>query len=581
MIGTVQPRNMFHRLGDAVSAWKAAPKPASLFPPSNRGAVGALPLAFPGWAEYEKNYASDQSVDLARAKVAATSPWVFSDITAIANEASVATLQMKERDTSDEGESDIENHPLELVWERPNPFMGRMYLMSMWVWFRILSGKSYLFWVPDTSGQIGEVWPVPTWMMTPHAHPTKFIDGYTFKARPDSAPLFIDAKYITYSRLPHPFDIRDGLSPLAAIYTEIEADLAMARWNKTFFSKENAAPSGLITVPPDTLDSDLQTIRMEIMDFFSTSSGRRVGVARAGDMDWKPFDRSQKDMEFLLGRKFEGALIDRVLGFPEGFWSKDATRANSEGAKATMIENAVWPHLVALSEDLNAQTVPQWFGKQFRAVFDDIRPRNRTAEIEEFKAYQAVKTVDELRAMIGDSPIGDVRGDMLVAEIAKGTPIPATQASQETEDTIAEMEDAAAEEAGVTEEEMAEDAGAMPLGAEEAPAVDEEAGMMKASFGSLADLGVAPSAEDIDDMRAAEFDLSRWERKALKGLRRFHSAAQPFESAAIDLATHARITAALKAAQTVDEVKAAFADVDGLLDDVDAEARTWVEEAGE
>jgi hypothetical protein len=130
MIGTVTP-NLFDRLARTFGrTTKAAPPPAALYPVSNQGAQGAFPLSWPGWDAYEKKYANDQSVDLARAKVAVTSPWVFSDITAIANEASVAVLQMKERDTSDEGETDIENHPLELVWETPNAFMGRSYLVS-------------------------------------------------------------------------------------------------------------------------------------------------------------------------------------------------------------------------------------------------------------------------------------------------------------------------------------------------------------------------------------------------------------------------------------------------------------------
>jgi hypothetical protein len=124
---------------------------------------------------------------------------VFSDITAIANEASVATLQIKERDTSDEGETDVENHPLELVWEKPNPFMGRSFLMSYWIWQRLLSGKAFSLWVPKTDGTIGEVWPVPSFMMTPIPDRQKFISGYLFKRTGADKGIAIDAKYITYS----------------------------------------------------------------------------------------------------------------------------------------------------------------------------------------------------------------------------------------------------------------------------------------------------------------------------------------------------------------------------------------------
>ena len=554
-IGTVAP-NVFDRMSSAWRAFKAAPNPASLYPVARQNS-GIGYLSFPGWGELEK-HAPDQSRDEARARLAVTSPWVFSDITAIANEASVAVLQVKQRDATDEGESDIENHPLELLWEAPNPFMGRMFLVSFWIWQRLLSGKAFLYWVPKTDGTVGEVWPVPSFMLSPIPDAQRFISGYVFKSGPQATPIRIDAKYITYSRLPHPFDIRDGLSPLAAIFTEIEADLAMANWNKSFFSKENAAPSGLITVSKDTLDGDLARVRMEIMDFFGGQSGRRVGVARAGDMDWKPFDRSQKDMEFLEGRSFSRSAIDRVFGFPEGYWSKDATRANSEGAKATMIENAVWPHLVALAEDLNAQTLPQWFGKDVRATFDDIRPRNRALELQEFTAYSTVLTVDELRAKIGDKPIGDVRGKMLISEANKGTPIPATPASDETEEKIAAME---------------EDAGVDTPAPEDAPALEDTAQPEEAAPPEEA--GADVFSKSVGLLLYSGSDLDRWERKALKALRNGKGAAVPFSSDAIDADTHARISEALRAAQTPTAVKAAFNDLDAVMSHEDAAAREW------
>lgn len=550
MIGTA---TWLDRVGHTFAAldraWKAAPTPAQLYPPQS---VQTGFLTWPGWAAYEAQAGANNSRDEANARLAIKNPWVYRNVNAIAQEVSTAELVMKRRVGEDE--EDEANHPLEELWEGPNPYMGRSFLMQFWTWQLLLMGEAYLYFIP-AGGDIAEIWPLPSFMMTPVPDGKTFIKAYLFKPKPGVDPIPIDPKLICYSRLPNPFDIRRGLSPLVAAMVDIAGDNAMAQWNANFFSKENAAPTGIMSVPKDTLDTDIARIRTEMQDFFGGSQ-RRVAIARAGDLAWTAIDRSQKEMEFLSGRQFTAKLIDTIFGIPEGFWSKDATRANSEGAKATMIENAVWPKLEMLREDLNAQIVPLWYGDDMRVSFDDIRPRNRALELQEFSAYQAVLTVDELRALIDKEEIGDPRGLMLVAEIGKGTPIPATPAAEETEAYVAEQEAAVAEE----EEAMPlEDEGALPLDAETPPMEEEEAMPMKAD------------------------DLRKWEAKALKALKRFHAADVRFESNAIPFAEQVAIHEALKAAETVDDVRAAFKadDSDPLIDAEWDAAMAWAKKAGE
>lgn len=528
------------------SAWKRAPAPSQLYPVQSTPSY--LPLTFPGWDVLEKRNSRDDE-DEQRARLATTSPWVYSDILAIANEASVSKLKVMRRTDAAEGQNEIENHPLELLWEAPNPFMGRSFLVSFWIWQRLLSGKAFLFWVTSPSG-IAEVWPVPSFMMKPVAHPQKFISAYAFQPTQNDKPILIDSKYITYSRIPHPFDARDGLSPLVAIFTEIESDLFMAKWNKSYFGKENAMPTGVLGIK-DVMEFDLEVVRRELQDFFGNGT-KRVAVAKAGDMTWTPFDRSHKDMEFLNGRNFSRSAIDRVFGIPEGYWSKDATRANSEGAKATMIENAVWPHLVSLAEDLNAQLLPHWYNKDLRIEFEDIRPRSRALELEEFTAYQTVKTIDELRSMIGDAPIGDERGKKLVAEITSsgfGDVKDSKQGggsdsgSNNDFNNIEEVEEN--ENETENEEEQEEEI-------EDGSKIHDE---------HVLDALVSESVEIIDNN--IDVDKVKWLRKALKSFKSGKSANVKFESTLIPEDEQERIRTALTDAKDADAVRDAFKHLPG------------------
>ena len=469
--GTAQPQTFLTRVARTLAqfdrAWKAAPVQPGQFYPPTEGQWGGF-LNFPGWDALQRR-GNSNTVDEQRAKLAVQSPWVFSDISAIANEASAAELVVKER--KPDGLEDIENHEAELLWESPNPHMGRSFLISFWVWSYVLSSKAYLYWMPDRTGRITEIWPIPPFMITPVPDEKDFIRGYAFKATPASAAIFIPPEYITFSHSVNIFDVRDGLGFLVAAMLGIESDLAMERWNRNFFEDSNGIPDGLISVPRDTLDGDLIRIRQEVRDYFGGTK-RGVGVARAGDMEYKAWGRSQKEIEFKEGIELISKVIGRTLGFPDGYWSETANRANAEQARKTMIAGAVWPLLVRLSEDMNAQTIRRWWGAQFRASFKDIRPEDRELKLKEMTFFSTIETVDELRKRNGIEPIGDVRGLMLLAELNKGAPTPTSAPGQAIEDALAAQEAEAAALAPPEEEPIEGE-----IVEEEEPEVEEAASL--------------------------------------------------------------------------------------------------------
>jgi HK97 family phage portal protein len=548
---------------------KARIEPGMLYPPRQNS--GASYLQFPGWEILSQRDEADGRQDMQRAKVAVTSPWVFANVSAIANEFSTSELIIKERKGSKL--EDVDNHALELVWESPNEHMGRSFVTAFWAWSYVLSSKAYLYWVPDTSGrELMEVWPVPPWMIRPIPDAKDFIGGYAFKSSPTAKAIPIPSERITYSHSVNLFDARDGLSFLAAAYQEIQADLAMSAWNLNFFDANNGVPDGMIGLAPDTLDQDVERVRMELKDFFGGTK-RGIAVARAGDMKWQEFGRSQKEIQFAEGREQASKIIGRTLGFPDGYWSDLANRANAEQARRTMISGAVWPLLVRLAEDMNAKrrgVVQHWYGENLRVEFKDIRPEDKEAQGAELKSNEPFYTLNELREMTGKKAFekDDPRGLMLVAEVAKGTPLPGTPAAKLLEDLQAEKDEAEAQEQAKLIEQ-----GVIPDPTEEPP-LEEGAPVEE-----LPPEAAKAVQARMDAVLDGAHDLELWERKALKALKARGKAAVGFESDAIDPEEHARITEALRAAQTPAEVKAAFKGIDGLIEQHLAGALDWAQEA--
>jgi len=386
---------------------------AELFAPRNQrsggygGMMPTYPLTFTGWQDRNPN------PSLTRAQAAITS-WVYSDVQVLSREFAAANLSIQKI----QGEKTTEeiNHPFEARWNQPNPYMGKSFLMLFWQMSMLLSGKAFLYFAPlGNSNTIAEVWPIPPHMVKviPDA---KVFMRYMYYSAPDADPMELDPRYICYSHLPHPQDLRQGLAPLDAAMLAVNTDNAMAKWQQAFFDRKKAIPDALITLPQHIQEGEFQTIKAEILEgLFGNGIG--IGFARSGDLKMDAFGFDMQKIQQIESRIASRNEIDRIFGIPEGYWSADASRANSDHAGDAVLGNVVHPYHVMLAEDLTSQILPIFYGDQLQATFDDIRPRNVDLLLRQTETRSKYWTIDELRESDGKEKLNDYRGRMFVSEV--------------------------------------------------------------------------------------------------------------------------------------------------------------------
>jgi HK97 family phage portal protein len=484
--------------------------------------------AFGGEAPIANSMGYDNFSNEEREKLALTSSWVYSDIREITSLATSSDLGVYEVDG--EGLTAVDNHEFEQIMVQPNERMDGEWMQQYTLMWWLLRGEAYWWKILDKSGQLSQLWPVPSTRMEPIPDKKAYISGFWYKPKHGQPPIRLDVSQVVYFRFPNLFDYHRGMSPISAYRLAMETDHAAQTWNRETFTNEVTLRT-LLSIPAE-LSRPLQEqakeqIREQLLD-----QRKRFMIAAAGDIKAEQLSMSPKDLEFLAGRDFSRKEIDRVYGFPEGYWSEKANRANAEAAKASLIEGSVWPLLKLMHGAITAQIIIPHYGENFRAQFDDIRPRNRELELQERGTYWNVKTVNEAREELDLEPIEDEElGETLVPlALRKGvSSLPKVGTKQGFGN---EPPQEATEQEGEDQPEMPED--------------EDETGE---------DEAVTKAATEA----AAKADLKKWEGIARRRLKNGESPAYDFESGTILPEVKADILEALQSAETEEEVKAAFA----------------------
>ena len=301
---------------------------------------------------------------------------VYRCINEIANGASAVKFQVFDGDTQ------IENHPLEMLLNRPNAQMaGSEYFQSLYSYL-LLDGNSYAM-RSDVNGKPSELHILRPDRMTITPSKTQIPKNYQYKINGQVAAQYdVDpetgASEVKHLKLWNPLDDYYGLSPISAAAVDIDQHNLAARHNVNLLNN-GARPSGAIVfkpkddagMPVQLSESQRQQLHTDLNARFSGPDNSGRAMLLEGDFDWKEMGLTPKDMDFLELKNMSARDIALCFGVPSQLVGvPDAqTYANVQEARLALYEDTIVPLMMRMQSDLNEWLAPA-YGENIEIRYD-------------------------------------------------------------------------------------------------------------------------------------------------------------------------------------------------------------------
>lgn len=344
------------------------------------------------------SYHMNSSVDMTSPRVYEQSPWVYIAINRIAEAGALVPLHVSQR--VGEQSVGIDAHPLEQLLTMPNAVTSRFELFEQTLGSLELTGNAYWYLVGDAYGLPREIWVLRPDRVTIVPDAVNVVRGYLYAIDGDYVPL--DALEVVHFKRWHPSNDYYGLSPIASAQTAILSDKHMANWNRNTFGQDHAVPAGIVNIKDFISDTDFERIKQEWRNNYG-GTNRKTAFLRGGAVEWQHIGLSHTDLDFLQGRKAQRDEILNIFGVPVGLVSENATEANAKVAERMFIERTLYPKLVRIAQKITQELLP-FYGDNLIAQFEDIRPTDTQARLDEIRTAYPLLSINELRAQYYQLP---------------------------------------------------------------------------------------------------------------------------------------------------------------------------------
>lgn len=304
----------------------------------------------------------------------------------------------------------ITEHPLLTLLDSPVDNMHGMQFGYLHAAYLNLVGESYIIPLGKNSKN-------PKLPAALHILPAHMVEYKVNKDTGDEAikigqDLYLEntATERTFYRdyRPDPDNPRNGKSIVSAAASAIDTDEKAKRYNRQFFANA-ARPSMLVESEKQMTDLAYNRWKQQLNELYTGEFNAYKPLLLEGGASAKPFALTQKDMDFLQGRKFSMDEILAMFGISPAMLGMivAANRANMEAAEYNFAKWVLLPRVKAFCKFVNKYIIDE-FDPTLQLSFVKFVPDDIAAKTTERKEAAGIwQTVNEIRKEMG---LPDVKG---------------------------------------------------------------------------------------------------------------------------------------------------------------------------
>lgn len=233
-------------------------------------------------------------------------PWVYRSVFLKAKAGSSVKWYVVDKD----GQK-IDEHPLTLLFKKPNPFISRQDVFELIISWLELSGNSYLNKLKVNS-RTEELWPISPDRMRPilTVDPTKWMTGY---ALDKSKTATYQPEEIIHHKYFNPANPLLGISPLEVVGKIVDVDNSLVDFNKATSQNRGVIDGYFVFDRTFNSQSETDSIRDKLNE---AHRGKRTFGVLGSNAKYIRTALTPAEMDFIESRKQNREEIFIAFGVP-------------------------------------------------------------------------------------------------------------------------------------------------------------------------------------------------------------------------------------------------------------------------